>query len=128
MYDGVAAGRRIQLHRKIGDWEEGRYGHRAREVAAELAVHFEQGQDYRRAVQYLWQAGKNALRRSANQEAITHLSRGLELLKTLPDTPEHTQQELMLQITLGGPLMATKGYGVPEVEKSTLERLSCAGK
>jgi predicted ATPase len=39
------------------------------------------------------------------------------LLKTLPDTPERTQQELTLQITLGTPLMATKGYAAPEVER-----------
>ena len=46
-----------------------------------------------------------------------HLTRGLEVLKTLPDTPEHVQQELTLQLALGGPLMATKGYTAPEVEK-----------
>ncbi len=54
--------------------------------------------------------------RSANVEAISHLTKGLELLKTLPDTPERNQQELMLQITLGAPLTATKGYAAPEVE------------
>jgi predicted ATPase len=40
------------------------------------------------------------------------------LLKTLPDTPNRTLQELDLQITLGAPLMATKGYGAAEVEKT----------
>lgn len=38
------------------------------------------------------------------------------MLKTLPETPEHIQQELTLQVTLGTPLIATKGY-FPEVEK-----------
>ena len=51
-------------------------------------------------------------------EAISHLTKGLELLKTLPDTPERAQQELTLQITLGTPLMATKGYAAPEVERA----------
>ena len=50
-------------------------------------------------------------------EAISHLTKGLELLKTLPDTPERAQQELTLQITLGVPLMATKGFAAPEVER-----------
>ena len=58
------------------------------------------------------------MRRSAHQEAISHLTKGLELLKTLPDTPERTQQELTLQLALGGPLIAIKGYGAPEVEQS----------
>ncbi len=39
------------------------------------------------------------------------------MLKTLPDTPERTQQELTLQLALGAALMATKGYAAPEVEK-----------
>ena len=51
-------------------------------------------------------------------EAIGHLTKGLELLKTLPDTPERTQQELTLQIALGAPLIATKGYAAPEVERA----------
>jgi predicted ATPase len=37
------------------------------------------------------------------------------LLKTQPDTPERLQQELLLQLALGTPLMATKGYSAPEV-------------
>ena len=51
-------------------------------------------------------------------EAISHLTKGLELLKTLPDTPERTQQELVLQTTLGLALMATQGLAAPEVEQA----------
>src|SRR5262249_31293899 len=51
-------------------------------------------------------------------EAIIHLTTALELLKTLPDTPGRAQQELSLQINLGVPLMATKGFGAPEVERT----------
>ena len=94
------------------------YGERRREIAAELAVHFERGRDYRRAIQYLQQAGENASAALAHVEAIALLSKGLELLKILPDTPERTQQELALQIALGAPLMATKGFAAPEVEKA----------
>jgi predicted ATPase len=42
----------------------------------------------------------------------------LELLKTLPDTPQRAQQELTLQIALGVPLMTTKGWPAPEVERA----------
>ncbi len=63
-------------------------------------------------------AGKERVQRSANVEAISHLTKGLELLKTLPDTPERAQQELTLQITLGAPLITTKGFAAPEVEKT----------
>jgi predicted ATPase len=117
LYERIPAARRSRLHRLIGERIEAAYGTQVREIAAELAVHFEQGRDYRRAVQYLQQAGENAVQRSAHQEAITLLTKGLELLKTLPDTSERIQQELRLQITLGGPLIATKGYSTLEVEQ-----------
>lgn len=64
----------------------------------------------------LWlQAGQHAARRFANQEAIAHLSKGLEVLQSLPETPERDRKELVLQTTLGPPLMAAKGYAAPEV-------------
>src|SRR5262249_46300912 len=69
-----------------------------------------------KAVEYLHLAGQQAVQRSANAEAIGHLTAALELLKTLPDTSERAQQELTLQIALGAPLIITKGYAAPEVE------------
>jgi predicted ATPase len=51
-------------------------------------------------------------------EAISHLTKGLELLETLPDTPERTQQELRLQVTMGVALISTKGWAAPEVGKA----------
>jgi hypothetical protein len=55
-------------------------------IAADLAVHFVQRRDPRWAVQYLHYAGENALQRSADQEAITHLTHEIERLERLPDT------------------------------------------
>src|SRR5262247_278332 len=115
VYERVPAGRRVWLHQRIGARQEAGYGAQAWEIAAELAVHFERGRDARRAVQYRWQAGSKALRRSAHQEAITHWTKGVELLTTLPDTPERLQQELVLHASLGTPLIATKGWAAPEV-------------
>jgi predicted ATPase len=117
LYQGVTAAQRVRLHCRIGQREEEGYGDRVGEIAAELAVHFEQGRDYQRAVKHLGQAAENALRRSAYREAINHLTKALQLLKTLPDTPERTQQELLLQTTLGQALEATKGSAAPEVER-----------
>jgi hypothetical protein len=91
-------------------------------------VHFEQGRDYRRAVQYLHLAGENATRRSAHREAITLLTKGLELLKTFPDTPERTQQEFRLLVTLGGPLQATRSFAAPEVGATYARARGCASR
>jgi hypothetical protein len=72
------------------------YGEK-KEIASELTIHFTEGRDYRRAVQYStrWQA---ALRRSAYSEA-TPIAIRLEL-KSLPDTPEQQRQELALRMIL----------------------------
>jgi predicted ATPase len=118
LYERVPLGQRISLHQWIGEREEQAYGDQARVIAAELAVHFERGREYGKAIKYLQQAGENARLRSANTEAISLLTRGLELLTTQPDTPEHTQQEFTLQATLGSLLIAAKGYGAPETERA----------
>jgi predicted ATPase len=117
LYDRLTARRRQRWHQQIGERVEQAYGERTREIAAELAVHFEQGRDYHKAIQYLRRAGVRAAQRTAYVEAVAHLTKGLELLKTLPDTPERARQELALQHALSGPLMVIKGFGVPEVEK-----------
>jgi predicted ATPase len=118
VYERVAVSRRSALHQRIGERLEGAYKERAKEVAAELAVHFERGRDHQRAAQYLRHAGENAIRRSAHIKAISHFTKGLELLKTLPDTHERAQQELALQLALGAPFIATKGYAAQEAGKS----------
>ena len=59
-------------------------------------------------------------------EAISHLTTGIELLKTLPETPERTQQALTLYIGLGAALQVTKGHAAPEVEHAyTQARALC---
>ena len=108
-------GRCLRLHRRIGAREETGYGAQASAHAAELAMHFERGRDWQRAVHYLQRAAENALRRYAYAEAIAHCTRGLEVLQSLPDTPERTRQELALQLALGQALFAIKGQGAPEV-------------
>ncbi len=114
LYERVGGLLRMRMHRRIGEQEEACYGG-AR--AAELAMHFERGGDILRAVQYRQQAGENTLRQYGYREAIVHLTQGLKLLATLPETPERAQHELTLQLALGAPLTATKGYAAPEVER-----------
>jgi predicted ATPase len=118
LYHRISAAQRVRLHRRIGARLEAGHGAQAGDMAAELAMHFERGLDSQRAVQYLWHAGQRSMERSAHVEAVAHLTKGLELLKTLPATPERNQQELTLHIALGASLIATKGYAAPEVEQT----------
>jgi predicted ATPase len=126
LYERIAEARRVRLHRLIGERLEQGYGERAQEFAAELALHFERGRDYRRATWYLQHAAENAQRKNAYQEAISLATRGLQLLTEVADTPERVQQELSLQLALGDALGTIKGYTAPDVEKTvTRARVLC---
>ncbi len=115
LYDRMSGSRRMHLHQRIGRCDEELYGAHSNEIAAELAMHFEQANDHERAARYFQQAGVNAMHRSAYREAIAASRRGLELLASLPDTDDRASQELRLRITLGVPLIATEGYAAQEV-------------
>jgi tetratricopeptide (TPR) repeat protein len=81
----------------------------------QLARHFEAAGIAAKVTGYLLLAGNKAVRLSAYQEAIAHYRKGLELLETLPDTAERARQELALQMGLGVPLAAIRGYADPEM-------------
>ena len=81
-----------------------------------VAQHYTAAGCAEQAVLYWQRAGQQARDRSAHLEAISHVTTGLELLKSLPETPERTHQALTLYIALGAALQMTKGQAAPEVE------------
>ena len=83
-----------------------------------LAHHYTEARLIEQSIPYWQKAGQRASQHSAHVEAISHLTKGLELLKSLENAPERSQQELELQTTLGPALMSTKGYASKEVEKT----------
>lgn len=107
---------RAHLHEQVGISLERLYGDQATQVAVQLAKHFDEGGKIEKAVDYLIQAGEIAKRQSANEQAIIHLNKGLALLMTLPESAWRDSKELILQISLAPPMVATKGYTAPEVE------------
>jgi class 3 adenylate cyclase/predicted ATPase len=115
-YQSMLKSRRRQLHRHIAEVMEARFPDRVEREPEELARHYEEAGAPAMAIPYHQRAGERAIERSAHAEAIAHLRKGVELLAALPDTPEHQRQELMLQVALGSPLMASRGYASQEVE------------
>jgi DNA-binding winged helix-turn-helix (wHTH) protein/tetratricopeptide (TPR) repeat protein/Cdc6-like AAA superfamily ATPase len=109
--------RRSQIHYRIAERGVVIYGDRDTEIAAELAMHFEQSRDWSAAVKYLLRAAENATARSAHHEGTDLARRGLEVLKSLPDSPDRVRQEIQLRMVLGSSLMAIKGYASEEVEE-----------
>jgi predicted ATPase len=116
LYAGIAPERRARLHRAVGDRLQRAWGDEAAHIAAELAMHFEEGHDPDRALYYLAQAARNAVDRSAYAEARTHLERGQNLLQALPQGLQRSRRELELLLLLGRVLAATRGWAVREVE------------
>lgn len=70
------------------------------------------------AVGYFEKAGQRAVQRFANADAVIHYSSAIEQLKTLPVGPARDRRELMLQLAIGSPLMATKGTAAPQVRET----------
>jgi len=109
--------RRTKIHQRIAERGVEVYKERAGEIAAELAMHFEQSRDWPRALQYLIQAVGTAARRSAHNEAAELARRGLEVLKALPQSSERAHQEITLRMLRSTSLIAIKGFAAAEIDK-----------
>jgi len=115
-YQSLLKSTRQQYHQRIAEVLVEQFAETAEVQPELLAHHYTQAGLTEQAVLYWQQAGQRALERSAMPEAVAHLTHGLEVLDTLPDTPARAQQELGLQIALGPALLNIRGH-VPEVER-----------
>jgi predicted ATPase/class 3 adenylate cyclase len=103
-----------QLHARIAEALEERFPERGAREPELLAHHFAEAHQIERALDYMLKAGERAVERSANVEAIRHLTRGLAAISTLPETSDRDRRELAFQIAIGTPLIAVHGYAAPE--------------
>jgi len=116
-YQSLLRSTRQQYHQRLAQVLEVQFPETATTQPELLAHHYIEAGLNAQAVPYWQRAGQRASERSAYLEAIAHLTKGLEVLATLPDTPERTQHELDFQLTLGPALMVTKGMTDPDVER-----------
>ena len=112
-YGSLLRGPRQTLHARIATAMRERYTDVAERAPEVLAHHLTEAGQPDAAAAYWLEAGRRAAGRSANIEAVAHLTRGITGLNGLPDTRERRQQELTLQLALGPALMATGGFGEP---------------
>ncbi len=117
-YRSLLESTRQQYHRRVARVLEEQFPETAQTEPELLAQHYTEAGLAEQAIDYWQSAGERASEHSANVEAVAHLEKGLELIKSLSETPEHAKQELGLLITLGPVLMSTKGEAAPEVEKA----------
>jgi predicted ATPase len=115
-YQSLVRRTRQQYHAHIAQVLEERFPEIVEMQPELLAQHYTAAARDAQALPYWQRAGQRAVERSANVEAISHFTKGLEVLQTLLDTPERIQQELELQLALAPPLLMLKGHTAPEVE------------
>ena len=117
-YGSLLGDRRRALHARIVEAIERLYADRLGEQIERLAGHAVRGEIPDKAVTYLHEAGARALRRSANNEAVTYFTQALDLLARWPVGPEREARELRLLLAFGPALQMTQGFGAPEVGRT----------
>jgi class 3 adenylate cyclase/predicted ATPase len=125
-YASLLKSTRQQVHQQVAQVLEARFPALAETQPELVAQHYTAADCAEQAVVYWQRAGEHASYRSAYLEAINHLTTGIEMLKSLPETPEHTQHALTMHIALGAALQVTKGFSASEVEHAyTQARALC---
>jgi len=115
-YQSLLKSTRQQLHARIGSVLTEQFPELVAAQPEVIARHYDQAGLAEQAVAHYQRAGERAAERSANEEAIVHLRRALALVATLPETRRRQQLELGLQVAIGGPLSAARGWTNPEYE------------
>ena len=114
-YRSVLQERRKTIHERTAQAMEALYRANLDDHYSELAYHYSRSRNTEKAIEYRQKAGQQAAQNSVHTEAVRHFTTALELLTTLPDTPERVRQELTVQLALAASLQVTKGPSAPEV-------------
>ncbi len=101
-YASLLRGTRQQIHQQIAQLLAEQFTETVQAPPELIAHHYTEAELGEPAVLWWQQAGQRAIEHSAHQEAVAHLRAGLEVLKTLPATPDRARHELTLQRTPGG--------------------------
>ncbi|MEI9898635.1 MAG: SpoIIE family protein phosphatase [Chthoniobacter sp.] len=106
---------RRRFHQQVAEVMEAHFPHSTETQPELLAHHFTEAGFMEKAVGYWLQAGRRSHDRFANVEAISHLTKGLDLLQTQEESPARDARELELLGPLGTAYIAARGYAAPEV-------------
>jgi predicted ATPase len=118
-YDSLLKSRRQALHRRAAEILVG-HAERAAAEPEVIAHHFTEAGLDDRAIEWWGKAGDKALRRSAFQEAISHLGKAIAMVNRAEGAPHaaaapaSASQRLKLQTSLGQAMMYSRGFGSDE--------------
>src|SRR5256885_10533463 len=116
-YGEISAPQRRMLHRRVAQALEALHAEDHDAVSGQIASHYERAGMIEQALPSYQRAAAVAQRVYANEDAISLLSRSLELLELLPAGAKRDKKELSLQLALAPIYIVTKGWGTPERER-----------
>jgi TOMM system kinase/cyclase fusion protein len=114
-YESMLKPVRRQVHARIASTMEAHFPELVETRPDLLAMHHAAADQKRQALVYSQKAGMAALMRSANHEAVSHMTEALSWLDAVEDERERAQIELGLSGILTPALMFTRGYTDPRI-------------
>ncbi|MBL8295053.1 MAG: AAA family ATPase, partial [Bryobacterales bacterium] len=126
-YESLLKSTRQQYHRTTAETMERDFPRIVESQPELLAQHYTAAGMVDRASRWLERAAQQAIEHSAYRESINYLNQALTLVKALPATEGRDKLELSLQIALGAPLIAARGYAAAEVENAFLRARELSG-
>ena len=121
-YGTLLRSRRQRLHARIAAILEEKFPEVVAVQPTLMAQHCIEAGLRENAISYFLKAGQQAIAQSAMSEAVAVLQRGLDVLASVPNDPNHDQRELELRAALVPALIATKGYSAAEVGATVCPR------
>jgi class 3 adenylate cyclase len=122
-YENLLKSRRQVLHRRVAEILRDRFAATAAAEPEALAYHFTQAGMTDAAIEWWGKAGDQALRRSAFQEAISHLGKAIEMADKDGEakpraaaTAAAGDQRLRLQTSYGNALLQARGMQSAETQ------------
>jgi predicted ATPase len=116
-YENLLKSRRQVLHGRVAEILRDHFSDTAAAEPEVLAHHFTQAALTDAAIEWWGKAGDQALRRSAFQEAISHLGKAIEMADKIGEgtsTAASANRRLKIQTGLGKALMFSRGFGADE--------------
>jgi serine/threonine protein kinase/tetratricopeptide (TPR) repeat protein len=115
LYNSLVKAKRQQFHGRIAQTLEARFPQIVDKQPELIAHHFMEAGLPEQSIKHWLAAGLRSQEQFANVEAISHLTKGLEVLATLPESPDRDVNELMFLSPLGSAYQASLGYAAPQV-------------
>jgi len=113
-YASMLRSERLPLHQRIAETLSTKFVDVAEGAPEVVAYHYTQAREIAPAINYWLKAGRQAGKRSAFMEAVTHFETALKLLGELPQDNARLELELQLQQSLANASIAAKGFNAPQ--------------